>query len=205
MVQGILLFSLPFACGICFFLHSATLQGSIALRHLSFRSNHQSAQTSATLAIVVPSFHFVHPSRVPLRPNFGFHPSTIHTSQNTGASFHPAPFTSFHSLATLAFPPQSSGMPCLLLTPVRLPVVFFLNKKAKQVRRFRKRPTHNAASRSSPSGFAIFFLFNSISFGIKNIAKTLTLPHKPPVYWLSFFFFIVFFFLLCQKNYFLNS
>lgn len=117
MVQGILLFSLPFACGICFFLHSATLQGSIALRYLSFRSNHQSAKTSATHANVVPSFHFVHPSRVPLRPNFGFHPSTIHTSQNIGASFHPAPFTSLHSLATLAFPPHSSGMLCLLLTP----------------------------------------------------------------------------------------
>lgn len=143
-----LLSSFHYTSGLhCITPPSVSLQSSISTN----LSNPRKRSSFIPLRSPFPSLHFA--------PTLAFHPSITHASQNIGATLHPSQFTSFHSLTTLAFfhPIQRYALP--LIHPRRINNCIVLkNKKAKQVRRVRSMPSRNVVSRSSPTGFAIFFI-----------------------------------------------
>jgi hypothetical protein len=92
-------------------------------RFIPFINQHKPQQRTASVA-PFSTFRSCQPF-VSSRPDFGdTNPQTPTNRQNIRASFRPRQFTSFRSVATLAFPdPIFSGMPCDIVAPIKKAVL----------------------------------------------------------------------------------
>jgi hypothetical protein len=162
---------LPFACGICRFLHSITLQGCVAFvphftTTLSLHAVHSAAKTSATCARVVPSLHSVHYQPfVQLSNSFDFYSVfVINIGKTPLLNFTPNKSLHFVQSLPLLLPTQFSGMPCVMFTPgMHSSVSIYLKKKVSKGRRAPHMPSHYGI-KVKPFGFCNIFLFVCILF-----------------------------------------